>query len=200
MDQRLAMQEPDEVTRRSFRAFDAHAKGYISAADFERVMNGIAPHLPRETISLVFSEVDTDRDGDGPLIAPLRLIAPLIRLVRSTQIVMVTGRHVVKPQLHLDHRPRTTRPLAYPPRSSLIRMCGALPRCAGRVSYKDFHTMMSAVRPGGARHGARPPAMRVPPPAAATPPRTAGGHPIFGAAFRTAGGHAIGGAAGLAAR
>lgn len=66
MDQRLAMQEPDEVTRRSFRAFDAHAKGYISAADFERVMNGIAPHLPRETISLVFSEVDTDRDGDGP--------------------------------------------------------------------------------------------------------------------------------------
>ena len=80
MDQRLAMQEPDEVTRRSFRAFDAHAKGYISAADFERVMNGIAPHLPRETISLVFSEVDTDRDGDGPLIAPLRLIASLIRL------------------------------------------------------------------------------------------------------------------------
>ena len=66
MDQRLAMQEPDEVTRRSFRAFDAHAKGYISAADFERVMNGIAPHLPRETVSLVFSEVDTDRDGDGP--------------------------------------------------------------------------------------------------------------------------------------
>ena len=114
MDQRLAMQEPDEVTRRSFRAFDAHAKGYISAADFERVMNGIAPHLPRETISLVFSEVDTDRDGDGPLIAPLRLIAPLIRLVRSTQIVMVTGRHVVKPQLHLDHRPRTTRPSCLP--------------------------------------------------------------------------------------
>ena len=92
MDQRLAMQEPDEVTRRSFRAFDAHAKGYISAADFERVMNGIAPHLPRETISLVFSEVDTDRDGDGP--ACCRTSARI-----STD---------------LDHRPRTNRPSCPP--------------------------------------------------------------------------------------
>jgi len=178
MDQRLAMQEPDEVTRRSFRAFDAHAKGYISAADFERVMNGIAPHLPRETISLVFSEVDTDRDGDGPA-------------CRRTSARISTD---------LDHRPRTNRPSCPPPRRSLIRTRGALPRCAGRVSYKDFHTMMMAVRPGGARHGARPPAMRVPPPVAFTPPRSAGGHPILGSASRTAGGHAFGGAAGLAAR
>lgn len=103
MDQRLAMQEPDEVTRRSFRAFDAHAKGYISAADFERVMNGIAPHLPRETISLVFSEVDTDRDGDGPA-------------CRRTSAAS-------RPQLdristasrpHLDHRPRTNCPSCPP--------------------------------------------------------------------------------------
>lgn len=63
MEQRLALQEPDEVTRRAFRSFDAHAKGYISMGDFERVMGSIAPHLPRETVSLVFAEVDTDRDG-----------------------------------------------------------------------------------------------------------------------------------------
>ena len=178
MDQRLAMQEPDEVTRRSFRAFDAHAKGYISAADFERVMNGIAPHLPRETISLVFSEVDTDRDGDGPACR---------RTSAASRPISTIGRAPIAP-------------LARPHRRSLIRTRGALPRCAGRVSYKDFHTMMMAVRPGGARHGARPPAMRVPPPVAFTPPRSAGGHPILGSASRTAGGHAFGGAAGLAAR
>lgn len=193
MDQRLAMQEPDEVTRRSFRAFDAHAKGYISAADFERVMNGIAPHLPRETISLVFSEVDTDRDGDGPACRRTSAASrpQLDRISTSSRP-------------HLDRISTIGRapiaPLARPPRRSLIRTRGALPRCAGRVSYKDFHTMMMAVRPGGARHGARPPAMRVLPPVAFTPPRSAGGHPILGSASRTAGGHAFGGAAGLAAR
>ena len=65
MERRLALQEPDEVTRRAFRAFDAHAKGYISLSDFERVMGGVAPHLPYETISLAFSEVDADRDGEA---------------------------------------------------------------------------------------------------------------------------------------
>uniref|UniRef100_A0A7S2N9F7 EF-hand domain-containing protein n=1 Tax=Haptolina brevifila TaxID=156173 RepID=A0A7S2N9F7_9EUKA len=60
---RLALQEPDEIARRAFRAFDEKSKGYISLRDFEAVMGSIAPHLPCETVSLVFSEIDTDRDG-----------------------------------------------------------------------------------------------------------------------------------------
>ena len=63
MERRLALQEPDEVTRRAFRAFDEGAKGFISAHDFERVMAVVAPHLPRQTVSLVFGQVDSDGDG-----------------------------------------------------------------------------------------------------------------------------------------
>ena len=112
MDQRLALQEPDEVTRRAFRAFDAGAKGYISAADFVGVMSAVAPHLPRDTISLVFAEVDADRDGKPPAGVPNRP-PPALRLPR------------------LPSPPDAARSLF-----------------AGRVSYKDFHTMMTAVRPG----------------------------------------------------
>ena len=46
-ERRLALQEPDEVVRRAFRAFDSGAKGYISGYDLERVMQTVAPHLPR---------------------------------------------------------------------------------------------------------------------------------------------------------
>ena len=37
----------------------------IAPATYERVMGGVAPHLPYETISLAFSEVDADRDGEA---------------------------------------------------------------------------------------------------------------------------------------
>ena len=68
MDQRLMLQEPDEVVRRAFRVFDSNAKGYISAQDFENAMASVAPHLPHDVIALVFSEIDADRDGVFTLI------------------------------------------------------------------------------------------------------------------------------------
>ena len=63
MEQKLALQEPDELIRRTFRAFDDGAKGFISARDFDRVVAAVAPHLPHQTVSLVFAQVDSDGDG-----------------------------------------------------------------------------------------------------------------------------------------
>ena len=60
---RLCTQDADELSRRTFRAFDTERRGYISFADFSRAMRHVAPHLPHETIDLVFSQVDSDGDG-----------------------------------------------------------------------------------------------------------------------------------------
>ena len=60
---KLAVQEPDEVVRRAFRAFDSGAKGYVSRGDLEDVVARVAPQLPRNTVDLIFSQVDTDRDS-----------------------------------------------------------------------------------------------------------------------------------------
>lgn len=63
LERKLALQDPDEVVRRAFRAFDASHKGFVSLADLEAVMASVAPHLPRETVRLIFAQLDTDRDG-----------------------------------------------------------------------------------------------------------------------------------------
>jgi Ca2+-binding EF-hand superfamily protein len=60
---KVSVQEPDELVRRAFRAFDYRAKGYISIADLEAAVERVAPQLPSRTISLVFSQLDADRDG-----------------------------------------------------------------------------------------------------------------------------------------
>lgn len=60
---KLAVQEPEEVVRRAFRAFDGRAKGYIGLADLEAAVERVAPGLPRATVALAFSELDTDGDG-----------------------------------------------------------------------------------------------------------------------------------------
>ena len=65
---KLAIQEPDEVVRRTFRAFDATAKGYLSLADLEAVVTRVAPQLPRHTIALIFAQLDADRPS-LPLVA-----------------------------------------------------------------------------------------------------------------------------------
>ena len=60
---KLALQEPEEVVRRAFRAFDDRAKGYISLADLESAVARVAPGLPRETVAHAFAELDADGDG-----------------------------------------------------------------------------------------------------------------------------------------
>ena len=88
MDRKLALQEPHEQIRRAFRAFDSGAKGFISlgthrpdaahrsrgthtcdprlgacAGEFVEVMADVAPHMMREMVTLIFDQVDADRDG-----------------------------------------------------------------------------------------------------------------------------------------
>jgi hypothetical protein len=63
MAHRLALQEPDEVIRRAFRAFDPTAKGYISLADLEAAVANVAPGLPAHTVELCFRQLDADGDG-----------------------------------------------------------------------------------------------------------------------------------------
>lgn len=63
MSRKLASMDPDEVVRRAFRVFDTKHKGYVSLGDLEMVMAEVAPHLPSQTISMVFSQLDQDRDG-----------------------------------------------------------------------------------------------------------------------------------------
>jgi len=63
MVSRLLAQDPDELVRRHFRAFDVGCKGYISLADLKEAMRDVAPHLPHATTRLVFSQIDSDGDG-----------------------------------------------------------------------------------------------------------------------------------------
>lgn len=60
---KLALQEPEEVVRRSFRAFDRRAKGYVSHSDLEAAVERVAPQLPKHTVALAFTELDADADG-----------------------------------------------------------------------------------------------------------------------------------------
>ena len=60
---KLAVQEPEEVVRRAFRAFDRGAKGYVSQADLEAAVGVVAPQLPSPSVALAFGELDTDGDG-----------------------------------------------------------------------------------------------------------------------------------------
>ena len=60
---KLALQEPEEVVRRAFRAFDRRAKGYVSLGDLEAAVANVAPQLPRHTVALAFDQLDADRDG-----------------------------------------------------------------------------------------------------------------------------------------
>lgn len=63
LSRKLMLQEPEEVVRRAFRAFDEDAKGFVSLRDLERAMHNVAPQLPRETVALAFRELDADADG-----------------------------------------------------------------------------------------------------------------------------------------
>ena len=63
MARKLALQEPDEVIRRAFRAFDPTAKGYISLADLEAAVATVAPGLRAHTVELCFRQLDSDGDG-----------------------------------------------------------------------------------------------------------------------------------------
>jgi hypothetical protein len=60
---KLATQEPDEVVRRAFRAFDPQAKGFVSLADLHAAVARVAPNLPQHTVALAFAQLDGDRDG-----------------------------------------------------------------------------------------------------------------------------------------
>ena len=40
---KMALQDPDEIVRRTFRSFDASHKGFVSLADLESVMSAVAP-------------------------------------------------------------------------------------------------------------------------------------------------------------
>ena len=60
---KLAVQEPEEVVRRAFRAFDRRAKGYVSLGDLEAAVDVVAPQLPRHSVALAFGELDADGDG-----------------------------------------------------------------------------------------------------------------------------------------
>lgn len=35
----------------------------MSVADLEAIVARVAPHLPRDTVDMIFAQVDTDRDG-----------------------------------------------------------------------------------------------------------------------------------------
>ena len=63
LSRKLAVQEPDEVVRRAFRAFDERAKGFVSLADLEAAVERVAPQLPRHTVQLAFEQIDHNRDG-----------------------------------------------------------------------------------------------------------------------------------------
>ena len=60
---KLALQEPEELVRRAFRAFDQRANGYVSLADLEAAVQRVAPQLPRHTVALAFAQLDADCDG-----------------------------------------------------------------------------------------------------------------------------------------
>ena len=63
LSRKLAVQEPNEVVRRAFRAFDERAKGFVSLADLEAAVERVAPQLPRHTVQLAFEQIDHNRDG-----------------------------------------------------------------------------------------------------------------------------------------
>ena len=63
MARKLALQEPDEVVRRAFRAFDTTAKGYVNFSDFQAAVATFAAGLPQQTVELCFSQLDADGDG-----------------------------------------------------------------------------------------------------------------------------------------
>jgi Ca2+-binding EF-hand superfamily protein len=63
MRNRLCAVDETDVIRQTFRAYDATFKGYITYDDFARAFALTAPHIPAETLRLVFDEVDTDRNG-----------------------------------------------------------------------------------------------------------------------------------------
>eukprot|EP00967_Tisochrysis_lutea_P135602 scaffold240899_cov23-Tisochrysis_lutea.AAC.1 len=60
---RLLALDHDDVIRRQFRALDTHCNGFIRLSDLRDAVNEVAPHLPHATISLIFSQIDSDRDG-----------------------------------------------------------------------------------------------------------------------------------------
>ncbi|KAJ1618199.1 hypothetical protein T492DRAFT_1094649 [Pavlovales sp. CCMP2436] len=63
MCERLCAVDETDVIRQTFRAFDTAYKGYVTYVDFAHAFALSAPHIPAETLRLVFDEVDTDRNG-----------------------------------------------------------------------------------------------------------------------------------------
>mmetsp|Transcript_28448 Transcript_28448/g.80275 ORF Transcript_28448/g.80275 Transcript_28448/m.80275 type:complete len:155 (-) Transcript_28448:401-865(-) len=63
MEKRLQVQDPDERIRQIFKTFDYRCSGFINEADLLKVFASCAPHIPQQTVSEVFREIDSDRDG-----------------------------------------------------------------------------------------------------------------------------------------
>jgi len=61
--ERLCREDPGDVTRLVFKAFDARCAGFISRADLHHAFTNCAPSVARRTIDEIFDEVDVDGDG-----------------------------------------------------------------------------------------------------------------------------------------
>ncbi|XP_060685441.1 EF-hand calcium-binding domain-containing protein 11 isoform X3 [Hemiscyllium ocellatum] len=63
MSRRLAAQDRYDEIRQIFSAFDARCCGFLTLDDFKRAFADVTPHLPEQTVTEAFREVDRDLDG-----------------------------------------------------------------------------------------------------------------------------------------
>ncbi|XP_048455980.1 EF-hand calcium-binding domain-containing protein 11 [Rhincodon typus] len=63
MSRKLAAQDRYDEIRQIFSAFDAHCRGFLTLDDFKRAFANVTPHLPEQTVTEAFREVDRDLDG-----------------------------------------------------------------------------------------------------------------------------------------
>ncbi|XP_072424193.1 EF-hand calcium-binding domain-containing protein 11 isoform X2 [Chiloscyllium punctatum] len=63
MSSKLAAQDRYDEIRQIFSAFDARCCGFLTLDDFKRAFADVTPHLPEQTVTEAFREVDRDLDG-----------------------------------------------------------------------------------------------------------------------------------------
>ncbi|XP_046710936.1 EF-hand calcium-binding domain-containing protein 11 isoform X6 [Silurus meridionalis] len=63
MGRKLSAGDPYEKTRRIFRAFDLHCRGFLKVEDFRSAFARVVPRLPERTVLEAFRHVDHDSDG-----------------------------------------------------------------------------------------------------------------------------------------
>ncbi|KAI5101993.1 EF-hand calcium-binding domain-containing protein 11 [Silurus meridionalis] len=63
MGRKLSAGDPYEKTRRIFRAFDLHCRGFLKVEDFRSAFARVVPRLPERTVLEAFRHVDQDSDG-----------------------------------------------------------------------------------------------------------------------------------------